>query len=143
VNRRHDDPQPNPDADQAERILAELPTILPRLKAAEEENRKHSKINRRLIWFIVVSLVVAGLAVQAVRESDLAQAYQACVAVNQNALRINLFLDAAIDSTQANKDLSADERQFRVLRYEGLKQDVPVCKPPNDHPFYNPFYNPF
>jgi hypothetical protein len=138
VNRRHDDPQPNPDADQAERILAELPTILPRLNAAEEENRRHSKINRRLIWFIVVSLVVAGLAVQAVRESDLAQAYQACVAVNQNALRINLFVDAAIDSVRDNPDLSPTEKEFRILRYEALKQKVPVCREPKHTP-YNPF----
>jgi hypothetical protein len=130
-HRRHDDPTPNPDADEAERILASLPTIIPRL---HQQDRRL----RNLVMFIVGSLVVAGFAIQAVRENDLRQAYRACVDVNQNALRINLFVDAAIDSVRDNPDLSPTEKEFRILRYEALKQKVPVCREPK-HPPYNPF----
>lgn len=119
--RRQDDPKANPDADEAERVLAELPRIIPALRRG-----------RRINFVIAVGTLTAFLIVghrTEVNQTEISDNVETtCRLITNNAMAINKFLDAGIEAVRASTDLTPMQKAKQIADAKGLKQSVPVCR---------------
>lgn len=121
--RRSDDPTPNPDADEAERVLAELPRIVPSL------HRWRTATLILALGTLVAFLIVAHRT-EVTQDQMRVSAFNQCQVANDNASALNKFIDRIIVAARASTTLTATEKADRVAQYRSIKQALPVCAKP-------------
>lgn len=132
--RRADDPHDNVDADYVEEWFHSLP----KMAGQVERNRVESVQGRRRL-LVLYTIIVIGLLLLAYRtelngdridrqtKSNQQHLYEQCKIVEDNARRLNHFLDEIITATQDSRVLTPAEKISRIRQYESIKAVLPLC----------------
>ena len=121
--RRHDDVQLDVEVAEVEKFFESLPKTVKRLRWGRWQNLA-------VALFTLVSLLTISWNQEKAADQDRQDAYQQCRLVNDNALTINQFLDAQIQSLRMSRLLTDDEKKQRIHALAPLKQKLPVCRRP-------------
>ena len=130
VGRRHDDRGIDQQVDEVEEFFASLPDVIQQLKEGRRRNRRLGRIAVAIGLFVLAAFLTIAHAQERAADQDRRDAYQQCRLVNDNALTINQFLDAQIQSLRMSRLLTDSEKKQRINALVPLKQQLPVCRRP-------------
>ena len=130
VGRRHDDRGIDQQVDEVEEFFASLPDVIQQLKEGRRRNRRLGRIAVAIGLFVLAAFLTIAHAQERAADQDRRDAYQQCRLVTDNALTINQFLDAQIQSLRMSRLLTDSEKKQRINALVPLKQQLPVCRRP-------------
>jgi hypothetical protein len=117
-------------ADEIERFFGSLPRVIRELRHGRRVNLFLAGFGLFAILLLSWRTELQDDQITRAAQQDRASAFDQCQLVNDNARALNSFVDVAIASVKANRDLTRSEKNYRVGLYQSIKQRLPVCERP-------------